>query len=89
MMSFFSRLSLGTYLLNVLWASKQVKGCPLKVSILPRCDASRVLCSGDGLRGGAVGKDIKAFIDTKRAGPGNQLTLLCHHKYLSLFLLVR
>lgn len=60
----------GTYLLNVLWAGKQVKGCPLKVSILPRCDASRVLCSGEGLRGGAIGKDIKAFIDTKRAGPG-------------------
>lgn len=67
---------LGTYLLNVLWGHKQVKGCPLKVSILPRCDASRVLCSGEGLKGGAVGKDIKAFIDTKRAGPG-ELTAHC------------
>lgn len=67
---------LGMYLLNVLWAHKQVKGCPLKVSILPRCDSSRVLCSGDGLKCGAVGKDIKAFIDTKRAGPGKIISCL-------------
>ncbi|RWS15635.1 Filamin-B-like protein [Dinothrombium tinctorium] len=66
----------GTYLLNVVWANKQVKGCPLKVSILPRCDASRVICSGEGLKGGTVGKEIKAFIDTRRAGPGD-LTAHC------------
>ena len=60
----------GTYLLNVIWGQKQVKGCPLKVSILPSCDAKRVICSGDGLKGGSVGKEIKAFIDTRRAGPG-------------------
>lgn len=47
-----------------------MKGCPLKVSILPRCDAGRVHASGDGLKGGAIGKDVKVFIDTKRAGPG-------------------
>lgn len=67
-------LSLGTYLLNVLWCSgsnqKQVKGCPLKISILPSCDSKRVLCTGDGLKGGTIGKEIKAFIDTRRAGPG-------------------
>ncbi|RWS29658.1 Filamin-B-like protein [Leptotrombidium deliense] len=66
----------GTYLLNVIWANKQVKGCPLKVSILPRCDASRVICTGDGLKGGTFGKEIKACIDTRRAGPGD-LTAHC------------
>lgn len=70
----FATLSVGTYLLNVLWCSgsnqKQVKGCPLKISILPSCDAKRVLCTGEGLKGGTIGKEIKAFIDTRRAGPG-------------------
>lgn len=58
-----------------MWGNKQVKGCPLKVTIMPRCDSSRVICSGDGLKGGAVGKQIKAFIDTRRAGPGNSVAL--------------
>ncbi|CAG2105929.1 unnamed protein product [Medioppia subpectinata] len=66
----------GTYLLNVIWGQKQVKGCPLKVSILPSCDAKRVICSGDGLKNGSIGKEIKAFIDTRRAGPG-ELTAHC------------
>ena len=60
----------GTYLLNVHWNQKQVKGCPMKISILPSCDAKRVICTGDGLKGGTIGKEIKAFIDTRRAGPG-------------------
>ena len=76
----------GTYLLNVIWGQKQVKGCPLKVSILPSCDAKRVICSGDGLKGGTIGKEIKAFIDTRRAGPGMFVVLIYqfynnHHNY--------
>ena len=66
----------GTYLLNVLWNQKQVKGCPLKVPILPSCDSKRVICTGDGLKGGTIGKEIKAFIDTRRAGPG-ELSVQC------------
>lgn len=49
---------------------RQVKGCPLKVNIIGVCDASKVLCTGDGLGIGTVGKDIRSFIDTRRAGPG-------------------
>lgn len=75
-MSFVLVALVGTYLLNALWAGKQVKGCPLKVSILPRCDASRVHVSGEGLKGGAIGRDLKVFIDTTRAGPG-ELTAHC------------
>lgn len=67
----------GTYLLNVLWDGKQVRGCPLKINILPSCDANRVICTGDGLKGGVLGKEIKTFIDTRRAGPG-ELTALCN-----------
>lgn len=49
---------------------RQVKGCPLKVTVTAVCDASRVVCSGDGLGTGTVGKDIRSFIDTRAAGPG-------------------
>lgn len=66
----------GTYLLNVMWADRQVKGCPLKVNITASADASQVVCSGDGLRVGTVGKEIRSFIDTRRAGPG-ELTAHC------------
>ncbi|XP_076311299.1 filamin-B-like isoform X3 [Tachypleus tridentatus] len=66
----------GVYLLNVMWSDRQVKGCPLKVSISASCDATKVICSGDGLKGGILGKEIKAFIDTRRAGPG-ELTAHC------------
>ncbi|XP_049948482.1 filamin-A [Schistocerca serialis cubense] len=66
----------GTYLLNVMWSERQVKGCPLKINITAVADASRVVCSGDGLRIGTVGKEIRSFIDTRRAGPG-ELTAHC------------
>lgn len=49
---------------------RQVKGCPLKISVTGVCDAGKVLCTGDGLGIGTVGKDIRSFIDTRRAGPG-------------------
>jgi len=39
-------------------------------------DASKVICTGDGLRVGTVGKDIRSFIDTRRAGAG-ELTAQC------------
>jgi filamin len=39
-------------------------------------DASKVICTGDGLRVGTVGKDIRSFLDTRRAGPG-ELTAQC------------
>ncbi|XP_076033181.1 filamin-A-like isoform X8 [Oratosquilla oratoria] len=66
----------GVYLLNVMWADRQVRGCPLKVAVDSVADASKVVCTGDGLRHGMVGKEIKSFIDTRRAGPG-ELTARC------------
>jgi filamin len=47
-------------------------------------DASRVVCSGEGLRVGTVGKEIRSFLDTRSAGPGiwyyfqNQNTIIGH-----------
>ena len=66
----------GTYLLNVLWSGRQVKGCPLKVTADPSGTNKNVICSGDGLRVGTLGKDIRSFIDTRKAGPG-ELSLHC------------
>lgn len=65
-----------------------MKGCPLKVTVTAVCDASRVICSGEGLGVGTVGKDIRSFIDTRRAGPGNvyfKLLKVLLFKYFSLF----
>ena len=70
----------GAYLLNVTWAGRLVKGCPLKIEAEDRggngngggdnSAASKVFCSGEGLRLGTLGKDIRSFIDTRKAGPG-------------------
>lgn len=68
--------SIGLYSLNVLWDGKQVAGCPISINIIGNCDPSKVICTGDGLKGGVLGEEIKTFIDTRRAGPG-ELTALC------------
>ena len=66
----------GTYLLNVTWAGRLVKECPLKVSVDPPSNASKVICSGEGLRAGTMGKEIKCIIDTRSAGQ-DELTIKC------------
>ncbi len=66
----------GTYLLNVLWSGRQVAGCPLKIMAESGGVNKTVVCSGDGLRFGQLGKDIRSFIDTRKAGPG-ELSLHC------------
>ena len=58
----------GTYLLNVTWAGRLVKECPLKVVVEPPSNASKVVCSGEGLRAGTMGKEIKCVIDTRWEG---------------------
>ena len=66
----------GTYLLNVTWAGRLVKECPLKVIIEPPSNASKVVCSGEGLRSGILGKEIKCVIDTRAAGQ-DELSIKC------------
>ncbi|XP_005177800.1 filamin-C isoform X2 [Musca domestica] len=68
--------SSGPLTLSVKWNGRLVKGCPLTVAVGSSMDASKVICSGEGLRHGIVGKDIKSWIDTRRAGPG-ELTAHC------------
>ncbi|CAB3237329.1 unnamed protein product [Arctia plantaginis] len=71
--------NVGDHQLRVLWAGRLVKGCPLTVSVSAggeSGDASRVVCSGPGLAGGVLGRDIRAWLDTRRAGPG-ELTAHC------------
>lgn len=72
----YTVVSPGTYYLSVLWAGRPVKGCPLTVEAKGGADASKVLCSGEGLRQGVVGREIRSWIDTRRAGPG-ELTAHC------------
>ncbi|BFG06400.1 filamin-B [Drosophila madeirensis] len=66
----------GTLTLSVKWNGRLVKGCPLTVAVGSSMDASKVIASGEGLLHGIVGKDIKSWIDTRRAGPG-ELTAHC------------
>ncbi|XP_063394456.1 filamin-A isoform X1 [Cydia fagiglandana] len=69
----------GDHQLRVTWAGRLVKGCPLTVNVTAGSengDASRVVCSGAGLAGGVVGREIRSWIDTRRAGPG-ELTAHC------------
>lgn len=66
----------GSYTLNVLWDGKQVAGCPITVEVAPGCDSTKVICTADSLKGGVLGEEIKTFIDTRKAGPG-ELTALC------------
>ncbi|XP_076753150.1 filamin-type immunoglobulin domains fbug isoform X1 [Xylocopa sonorina] len=63
-------------LMTVSWNGRQLKGCPLQINVTSVADASRVICSGDGLKHGIVGQEIRSFIDTRRAGPG-ELTAHC------------
>ncbi|KAL7301856.1 hypothetical protein TKK_0005461 [Trichogramma kaykai] len=63
-------------LMTVSWNGRQLKGCPLQINVTSAADASRVICSGQGLKYGVVGQEIKSFIDTRRAGPG-ELTAQC------------
>lgn len=72
----YTVVSPGTYLLSVLWSGRPVKGCPLTIEAKGGADASKVLCSGEGLRQGVVGREIRSWIDTRRAGPG-ELTAHC------------
>lgn len=62
----FTPTHTGSYQLNVYWGDSLLPNCPYQVTVGAICDASRVICAGDGLLGGVVGKEIKAFIDTRK-----------------------
>lgn len=70
------KASQGPLSLTVKWGGRLIKGCPLSIAIGSSVDATKVKCSGEGLRHGVVGQQIKSWIDTRRAGPG-ELTAHC------------
>lgn len=70
------KMSQGPLSLSVKWGGKLIKGCPMNVVVGSSIDATKVKCSGEGLRHGIVGQQIKSWIDTRRAGPG-ELTAHC------------
>lgn len=45
-------------------------GSPFKVSVAPTSDASKVICSGDGLTSIVQGREASVLIDARTAGPG-------------------
>lgn len=61
----------GVYSLNVLWAGRQVCGCPLKLQIAARADAGRVRLQPP--RDLSVGRRSQVEVNLVQAGPG-QLT---------------
>lgn len=70
------KTSQGPLSLTVKWGGRLIKGCPFSIAIGSSVDATKVKCSGEGLRHGVVGQQIKSWIDTRRAGPG-ELTAHC------------
>lgn len=70
------KTSQGSLSLTVKWGGKLIKGCPFSIALGSSVDSSKVKCSGEGLRHGIVGQQIKSWIDTRRAGPG-ELTAHC------------
>lgn len=70
------RTCVGPLNLSVKWNGRIIKGCPFSIVIGTGVDATKVLCSGEGLRNGVVGREIRSWIDTRRAGPG-ELTAHC------------
>ena len=70
----------GTYLLSIAWAGKEICGSPFKVNVFPDVNnnhlASRVICSGNGLQMGILGQETTCLIDTRAAGSG-ELKVYC------------
>ena len=63
-------------MLTVKYGGRPIKGSPFTLSIGSNIDASKVKCSGEGLKVGIIGQQIKSWIDTRLAGPG-ELTAHC------------
>lgn len=60
----------GAYLLNIVWNERQLRGSPYKVNVIPACHPQKVIVSGEGLKGGMLGREIDVRIDTRKAGAG-------------------
>lgn len=66
----------GQHLLHISWSDRPLRGSPFHVTVHGPSEASRIVCSGEGLHQGVLGQEIKSLIDTRKAGPGD-LTARC------------
>ncbi len=62
--------------MNIKWNNIQIGESPYKVNVVMNSDPAKVVVSGEGIKSGVYGQEIKALIDTRRAGPG-ELTAHC------------
>ena len=70
----------GAYLLNITWNGRQLRGAPYKVNVIGTFYPQKVSVTGEGLRGGILGRPMDIAIDTRKAGPGE--FLLTFLKYM-------
>ncbi|XP_012941870.1 filamin-B isoform X2 [Aplysia californica] len=70
----------GSFLLYISWSDKMLQRCPIKVNIFAKGDAKKVTVSGEGLNGGIAGHELKVFVDTTAAGPG-EITASCQSQH--------
>ncbi|XP_060073080.1 filamin-C-like [Ylistrum balloti] len=66
----------GAYLLHITWNGRQLKGSPYKVNVIGAFFPHKVSVTGEGLKGGIMGKTSDVYIDVRKAGPG-ELTAAC------------
>ncbi|XP_022288939.2 filamin-A-like [Crassostrea virginica] len=66
----------GAYLLDITWNQRPLKCCPFKINVNQPVYAHKVSVSGDPLKSGTVGRDIRVQIDPRNAGSG-KLTVRC------------
>ncbi len=83
----------GKYNLTITYDDNLLPNMPIQLigsSIIPinvlsnNYSASQVICSGEGLLMGIIGKEMKCLIDTHNAGPG-ELTAYCQGIHKSAF----
>ncbi|XP_021372145.1 filamin-A-like isoform X4 [Mizuhopecten yessoensis] len=66
----------GAYLLHIVWNGRQLKGSPYKVNVIGAFFPHKVSVTGEGLKGGILGRTSDVMIDVRKAGPG-ELTAAC------------
>nr|KAG5708293.1 hypothetical protein BaRGS_021227 [Batillaria attramentaria] len=70
----------GGFLLFVYWSDVLVPGCPHKISVTSKGDVSKVKVTGEGLKGGIAGYELRVFVDTHEAGPGEISATCSSHR---------
>lgn len=67
------------------WSGFQVPGSPFKVNITTKGHSDKVKVEGPGLRGGYVGQELRAVVDTSEAGNGKVVKTLLYFVFNDLF----